>query len=187
MKLIHNKYDLYMCFYLKRAYQTKPNQTCTASFVKFLKFDRQEKLSIEPHFPDESVSNAFDASIRSLQNLKTLDLQTEVVLIGLLNENIESLRLSWNVPSRYKPPVEHEVVENFIRGPSVKNLILRYSILDDRRQLLDSGDVYATFLSTVNLKQYFPKLERVDCDFLKENEDFKLVKCPEPVFINLIF
>ena len=128
-------------------------------------------------FDDEDDKMFFQA-LGPLKNLKTLKLKHKYVQNAVLSDKIEALYLYWKDYYTDYSPNNEENINNFIRGPGVKYLYMNFSTitLPDVTQNVDYS-----FLSTVDLRRYFPMLEKVKGEHLEENAAYKVLKSNEPL------
>lgn len=148
-------------------------------FFDFLKLDRLEMLSIFNRNFDSKDYGMFFQTIRPLKNLKTLALRFRYVQNAVLSDKIETLILTCSDYYLRFSRNTNENIENFIRGPGVKNLYMRYGHTSPLERAPKKEDY--SFLLTVDLRQYFPLLERVKFNDLKKSESYKVLKCSEPL------
>lgn len=86
-----------------------------------------------------------------------------------MSDKIETLYL-WKMDCYYYySPNNKEIENNFIWGPAVEKP-------EDDPHFIDYS-----FLSTVDLRRYFPMLERVKGEHLEENAAYKVLRSKEPL------
>ena len=95
----------------------------------------------------------------------------------VLSDKIETLYLEWKDCYSDYSPKKDENIKNFIRGPGVRFLLVHY-------QYPQEGvpkNVDFSFLSTLDLRRYFPRLERVKAENVKEKAAYKVLRSYEPL------
>lgn len=123
--------------------------------------------------------NCFFQTVKPLKNLKSLSLLFKYVQNTVLSQIIETLFLLCNDEYTEYSPNNDENIKNFIRGPGVKWLLMH---IDPPLRSEDiPNNIDYSFLSTVNLQRYFPKLERVHAPFLRTGEGYTIVPPWEPL------
>ena len=148
-------------------------------FFEFLKLDRLELLSISNRKFKGKGEKAFFQTISLLENLKTLKLTAKYVQNAVLSDKIQTLYLEWNDFYSDFSPNNEENIQNFIRGPGVRFLFMYYEY--PRRWRAVRRNVDYRFLSTVDLRRYFPLLERVKAQDLDYSSAYKVVKFNGPL------
>ena len=135
-------------------------------FFDFLKLDRLELLSIENRTFEGEAHEILFQTIRPLKNLKTLILSGKYVQNAVLSDKIETLHLFWDDSYSNNSLSNDEIIDNFIRGPGVKYLYMIFPtfVFPGTPQNVD----YSSLL-TVDLRRYFPLLQRAQIDDDAEN------------------
>ena len=147
-------------------------------FFDFLKLDRLEKLSISNGNFNEEDQEMFFQAIRPLKNLKTLGFILRYVQNVVLSDRIETLLLWWiDIYGVSSPPNSHEAIDNLIRGPGVRYLFMRYPSIEGEGENTPQRQSYRM----VDLRRYFPKLERVKAENVQESAAYKVITLDEPL------